>query len=320
MTNPTSRASGLVGTFWQSPVLILVLTNLFWGGNIVAGKLAVGHIDPFVLMIVRWTAALILILPFAARPLRRAWPTLRRHWPLYLFYGTIGFATFNVLTYLAAYFTTGINIAMEQVTINILVMVLNFALFRIRVTSLQLLGAALTIVGVALVVTHGEPARLLALEVNFGDGLVLLACVAWAVYSLVLKYRPATDWLSFLVATCASAAIASFVFQAAIGGGLAMLPEKLAAVTAEGWIICAYTIIFPSILSQLFYVRGVELIGANRASLFINLLPLFGTIGSVLLVGESLQPFHLYAAALIVVGIMLAEWSARRGQIAVSEP
>jgi len=320
MTNPTSRPSSGLSTFWNSPVLVLVFTNLFWGGNIVAGKLAVGHIDPFLLMIIRWIGAMILVLPFAVKPLQRSWPTLRRYWLLYLFYGVVGYATFNVLTYLAAYFTTGVNIAMEQVTINILVMALNFAIFRIRVTALQMLGAALTIVGVAFIVTHGDLGRILALEINLGDGLVLLACIAWAIYSLGLKYRPSTDWLSFLVATCAGAALASVVFQLSFGGGLAVLPEKLAAVSLQGWLISLYAIVFPSVLAQMFYVRGVELIGPNRASLFINLLPLFGTIGSVLVVGESLQPFHFYAAGLIVVGILLAEWSARRGQIAVSEP
>jgi drug/metabolite transporter (DMT)-like permease len=321
MTNPTSgAAAGPFDALMRRPYLVLVLTNLFWGGNIVAGKLAVGNIDPYVLMLVRWTGALVLILPFAAGPLKRSWPTIRKHWPLYLFYGAIGYASFNVTTYIAAYFTSGVNIAMEQVAINILVMALNFAIFRIRVTPLQLLGAALTIVGVVLVATHGDPGRLLSLAVNFGDVLVLFACGIWAIYSLSLKYRPATDWLSFLVATCTGAAIASLVFQATLGGGLPMLPQKFAAVTVEGWLIALYTIVFPSVLAQMFYVRGVELIGANRASLFINLLPLFGTIGSVLVVGESLEPFHFYAGALIVVGIVLAEWSARRGQITVSEP
>lgn len=321
MTNtPPGAVAGPFAALMRRPYLILVLTNLFWGGNIVAGKLAVGNIDPFLLMILRWIGAVILMLPFAIGPLKRSWPTLRRHWPLYLFYGAIGYATFNVLTYLAAYLTSGVNIAMEQVVINILVMALNFAVFRTAVRSLQLVGAALTIVGVVLIATHGDPGRLLSLSINLGDGLVLLACVAWAIYSLALRYRPATDWMSFMVATCLGAAVASVVFQFAFGGGPGALPGKLAEVTLQGWLIVAYTIAFPSILSQMFYVRSVELIGANRASLFINLLPLFGTIGSVIVLGEHLEPFHLAAAALIVVGIVLAEWSARRGQIVVSEP
>ncbi len=321
MTNPaTPAAANPFAALLNRPYLILILANLFWGGNVVAGKLAVGNIDPYVLMLVRWLGAALLMLPFAIGPLRRSWPVLRRHWPLYLFYGALGFGSFNMLIYLAAYHTAGVNIAMEQVVINILVMALNFALFRIGVGPLQLAGAALTIVGVALVATHGELATILALRINFGDGLVLLACIVWAIYSLSLRYRPPTDWLTFMVVTCGGAALASVVYMATFGGGLATLPARLAEVTPNGWLITAYTIVFPSILAQLFYVRGVELIGANRASLFINFLPLFGTIGSILVVGETLQPFHLAAAAVITLGIVLAEWSARRGQIAVSEP
>jgi drug/metabolite transporter (DMT)-like permease len=321
MTSPNSGvAAGPFAALMRQPYLILVLTNLFWGGNIVAGKLAVGNIDPYILMIVRWIGALILVLPFALKPLRSSWPTIRKHWWLYLFYGAVGYAAFNVTTYVAAYFTAGVNIAMEQVTINIFVMALNFAVFRTRVTALQIIGAVVTIAGVALIVTHGELNRLFALTINFGDGLVLFACVLWAIYSLSLKYRPQTDWLSFLFATCIGAALASFVFQAGFGGGPAFLPAKFATTTSMGWLIALYSVVFPSILSQMFYVRGVELIGANRASLFINLLPLFGTSGSVIVLGETLQGFHLLAAALIVVGIVLAEWSARRGQITVSEP
>ena len=311
---PSAAAAGPLAALLHNPYLVLVLTNLLWGGNIVAGKLAVGQIDPYLLMILRWIGAILLILPFAMGHLRRAAPTLRRYWPLFLFYGAVGYAGFNVLMYVSAYFTSGVNMAMEQVTINILVMALNFALFRVAVTPLQLAGALLTIIGVALVATHGDLARLLALEINFGDGLVLIACLIWAVYSLTLRYRPATDWMSFLIATSLGAVLASVVFQLTLGGGVPVLPERFSAITPLGWLITAYTIVFPSVVAQMLYVRGVELIGANRASLFINLLPLFGTLGSVLIIGERLEPFHLYAALLIVVGIVLAEWSARRIQ------
>jgi drug/metabolite transporter (DMT)-like permease len=313
MTNTSSTAAaGPLAAFMRRPYLILVLTNLFWGGNVVAGKLAVGHIDPYLLMLLRWTGALILVLPFAIEPLKRSWPTLRQHWPLFLFYGAIGYGSFNMLTYVAAHLTSGVNISIEQVTINIFVMLLNFAVFRAKVRALQLVGVVLTIVGVALTATHGDLGRILALSINAGDALVLLACFIWAVYSLALRYRPATDWLTFLVATCLGAIVASVVYQAVFGGGPAVLPQLVGEITWQGWLIVAYTIVFPSILSQMLYVRGVDLIGPNRASLFINLIPFFGTIGSILLLGERLEGFHLMAGSLIVAGIVLAEWSARR--------
>src|SRR6188768_1018287 len=134
MTNLPSAATST--STLRTAYIILTLTMLFWGGNVVAGKLAVGNIEPNALMILRWSGALLAVLPFAIRPLRRDWPLIRGKWWLYLFYGAVGFSTFNVLVYMAAYFTSGVNIAIEQVAVNIFVMLINFALFRLHVRAL----------------------------------------------------------------------------------------------------------------------------------------------------------------------------------------
>ena len=209
------------------PYLILVLTTLFWGGNVVAGKLAVGHIDPHSLMILRWTGALLLVLPFAIGPLKRDWPVIRAKWWLYLFYGAVGYATFNVFVYVASYYTSGVNIALEQVAVNIFVILFNFMLFRTRVKALQLLGVVITIVGVAVIATHGDLGRILKLEVNLGDLFVILASVAYAVYSIALRWRPQTHWLSFLSATFVGAILASFAYQAGMGSGPSARTQEL---------------------------------------------------------------------------------------------
>lgn len=302
----------LADRMMSRPYILLVLCNLFWGGNVVAGKAAVGNIDPYALMLLRWAGAALVLLPFAIGPLRQDWPTIRSKWWLYLFYGVVGYATFNVLVYVAAHFTSGVNNAIDQVAINILVMLFNFVLFRTRVKPLQLVGVAVTIVGVALTATHGELGRILSLDINFGDLLVLLASLAYAIYSIGLRWRPRSSWLSFLFATFIGAVLASIAFQATLGGGLDHFIAAVPTITPLGWIIVVYTLLFPSLVSQMFYVRGLELIGANRASLFINLIPLFGALGSVLILGERLASFHLVAGALIIAGIALAEWSARR--------
>lgn len=311
MTNsPADRRPG--ASLLDRPYLILLLTTLFWGGNVVAGKLAVGHIDAHSLMILRWTGALLLVLPFAIRPLARDWRAVRTRWWLYLFYGAIGYATFNVLVYMAAYLTSGVNISLEQVAVNIFVLLFNFLLFRQKVRALQLAGVAITIVGVAIIATHGELTRILKLDVNLGDLLVIIACFAYAIYSIALRWRPQTNWLSFLAATFIGAILASLLYQATLGAGTPALLAGLAAIDMQGWLVVAYTVVFPSVISQMLYVRGVELIGSNRASLFVNLIPLFGTIGSVIVLGERLELFHLAAAALIAAGLVLAEWSAKR--------
>jgi drug/metabolite transporter (DMT)-like permease len=311
MSDPITPRTGAFGALMSRPYVLLILCNLFWGGNVVAGKAAVGNIDPYALMVLRWTGAALLVLPFAIEPLRRDWPTIRAKWWLYLFYGAVGYATFNALCYIAAYYTSGFNIGLDQVTINIFVMLMSFAFFRIRVRALQLVGVAITIAGVALTASHGDLRRILALDINFGDLLVILASLAYAIYSITLRWRPQTDWRSFLLATFIGAALASLVFAATTGGGLAHIAATVPAITPLGWIIVIYTMVLPSIISQMFYVRGVELIGANRASLFINLIPLFGAIGSVLILGEKLETFHFIAAGLVIAGIVLAEWSAR---------
>lgn len=311
----SASAAGLGHALFDRPYLILLLTTLFWGGNVVAGKMAVGHIDPHSLMILRWTGALLLVLPFAMGHLKRDWPVIRRKWWLYLFYGAIGYATFNVFVYVAAYYTSGVNIALEQVAVNIFVIGLNFVLFRTGVKALQLAGIAITIIGVAIIATHGELGRILQLDVNLGDLFIIIACFAYAIYSIALRWRPQTHWLSFLSATFVGAILASFGFQAGLGNGPAALASNFASIDLQGWLIAAYTAIFPSVLSQMLYVRGIELIGSNRASLFINLIPLFGTLGSVIVLAESLEMFHIVAAVLIAAGLVLAEWSARRTEV-----
>lgn len=310
MTNPTTVASPAVSL--RTAYAILTLTTLFWGGNVVAGKLAVGHIEPSALMILRWTGALLVVLPFAIAPVRRDWPVLRHRWWLFLFYGAIGFATFNVLVYVAAHHTSGVNAAIEQVTINIFVMLFNFVLFRTRVAGLQLAGVALTILGVAITASHGDLGRLLALEINVGDLLVILASLAYAIYSIALRWKPQTHWMSFFAAAVVGAILASIFYQQVIGGGVGAFFAQLPEITTLGWIIVAYTVLLPSVISQVLYVRGVEMIGSNRASLFINLIPIFGTIGSVLVLGERLEGFHLIAATLVIIGIVLAELAVRR--------
>lgn len=302
----------LADRLMHRPYVLLVLTTMFWGGNSVAGKAAVGNIDPYALILLRWTGAFLVLLPFALAPIRRDWATIQARWWLYLFYGAVGYALFNVLIYVAAYFTSGVNNAIDQTAINVFVMLLSFLLFRTAVKPLQLVGVAVTIVGVMLTATHGDLRRILSLDINFGDLLVLMASFAYALYSISLRWRPKTNWMSFLAASFFGAVLASIVFQLTLGGGVPHLVKVVPEVTPLGWLIVVYTVLLPSLVSQMLYVRGVELIGANRASLFINLIPLFGAIGSVVLLGERLEPFHFAAGGLIVIGILVAEWSARR--------
>ncbi len=294
------------------PYLLLVFAPLFWGANIVAGKLAVGHVDPYLLLVGRWLGATLIVLTIGVPHLRRDWPKIRPALPMLTLYGVLGFATFNILMYNSAYFTAAVNASIEQAAIPVVVLLANFLIFRVRAKALQIAGLVLTIIGVVWVATRGEPLRILALDVNIGDGMVLLACLLYAAYSLMLKYRPDIHWLSFILVTAAAALLASLVFVLLIGGGFENLVQEIPQTTLRGWGCILYVMIFPSIVAQLCYARGVELVGPNRASIFINLLPVFGTILSVIIIGESFEAYHVIASILVIAGIVLAEYAVLR--------
>jgi drug/metabolite transporter (DMT)-like permease len=314
MTKPQTAASGprqRPANPFAHPYLLLVIAPLMWGGNTIAGKLAVGNIEPVTQTIIRFILAFLLVLPFARPHLRRDWPHIKAGFWWLMLYGTLGFSLFNILMFTAQKYTTSINVSIEQAAIPVLVMAANFTFFKVRARFLQVVGVGLTIWGIILVATYGDPSRILDLSVNFGDVLVVLAAALYAFYSLTLKYRPDIHWLSFLLVTFFGAAVSAILYQLAFGGGVEFFLASLPRVTPTGWSIIVYAAIFPSIVSQLCYAMGVGKIGPNRASLFINLVPVFGTIGSIVIIGETPQLFHITAAVFVISGIVLAEWSSR---------
>jgi drug/metabolite transporter (DMT)-like permease len=151
------------------------------------------------------------------------------------------------------------------------------------------------------------------MDINIGDGFVILACLAYTAYTLALRFRPKVDMMSFMAVSFAGAAISAVLMLALFGGGLGQV-ARLSDASFTVWAVIAYVAVFPSMFSQVAYARGVELVGANRAAPSHNLIPVFGTLGSVIILGESLMPYHFLAAGIIVSGIVLAEWAARRAR------
>ncbi len=282
--------------------ICLVVAALCWGGNAVAGKLALGHVSPMMLTFLRWFLATALIAAISMPQLRRDWPIVKRNLPLLFFYGIVGYTLFNAMLYSAVKYTTVINVAIEQAGIPMLIFLLNFMFFRTAVSLAQITGFAMTLVGVALTASHGDLASLLQLGLNRGDGLMLIAVAAYAIYTIFLRWKPPLDWRTLMAVPALGAALSAVPLLLWEGmQGNVQVPD------ARGWVIAFYTAIFASLLAQVFYIRGVETIGANRAGLFINLVPVFGTLLSVVLLGEQLQLFHVIALVLTLGGIAIAE-------------
>lgn len=294
----------------RSAYVLLFLTALFWGGNAVAGKLAIGHLSPMLLTTLRWTFALIVLLAIGWKEVRRDLATMRANWAMLAALGALGFSLFNIALYSALLYTSAINVMIEQAGMPLFIFLANFILFAMRVTAAQIVGFGLSIIGVVLTATHGEIGRLVKLDVNAGDALMLVAIVLYGGYTVALRFKPAMSWQGLMVAMSAAAVVSSLPFAAwEIASGNAILPD------ARGWAVVAYTVIFPSILAQVFFMRGVDLIGGNRAGLFINMVPVLGTLMSVAILGEAFHTYHAVAMVLVLGGIWLAEHSGRRQRV-----
>ena len=282
--------------------IVLVITTLGWSANSVVGKFAVGHIGPMTLTLLRWCVALAVIVAISLPQLMRDWPAIRRHWLTLFAYGAIGFTAFNALLYSALGYTSAINVVIEQAAIPGLIFVGNYVLFRTRLGIGQITGYAITLSGVVVTASNGSLETLTHLTFNAGDLMMLIACILYAIYTVTLRYKPNIHWKSLMAATAAGALLASvplFAWEVSKPGFVA--PDAI------GWVVVLFTGLVPSLISQILYVRGVELIGPNRAGLFINTIPVFGTLLAVIFLREAFLGFHFAAMALVLVGIAIAE-------------
>jgi len=286
---------------WHSPYLLLALAALFWSGNFIVGRAVHDNIPPVTLAVWRWIGALILLFPFAWRHLRRDISSLWQHRWIVLALSAFGISLFNTMIYAGLGSTTAINALLMQSAIPIAILVCPFCAFGDRVRPMQLLAISISFIGVATIAGRGSIEALLNLQLNSGDIWVLAAVLSYAVYSVLLRKRPTVHPLSFLVASFIAGLFLLFPAYA-----WEILSTAWQAPNASSLLALVYLALFPSLLAYLFFNRGVELIGANRAGQFIHLMPVFGSMLAVAFLGEAVQIFHLVGLVFIATGITLA--------------
>lgn len=287
--------------FLNEPRLLMLLPGLFWAGNAIVARSMAGEIPPIGLAFWRWTAAALLIWPFAWTHLRRDAPVMLRNWPVMVVLSALGISVFNTFLYLGAQTTTAINLVMLQTTMPVMVVVATFLLFRERVTKFQAAGIAVSLAGALTLISHGDPAVLTHFNFTQGDLWMLAAVLSYAAYTALLRLRPAVHGLSFAFASFAVGAALLVPFYVA-----ETLWDRPMPVTAASVLAVGYVAIFASILAYLAFNRTVELVGANTAGLTVHLVPVFGTVLAVLLLGETFHPYHGIGVALIATGLLLA--------------
>lgn len=303
--------SKAITALYNSAYLLLALACLFWAGNFVMGRGVSDTVPPMALSFWRWLLAALLILPFAWPYLKRDWPVIRQRLPYYLTMGFLGGTSFNALTYAALHTTTATNALVLNSANAVLIVIANFIFQSIRPPLSQIIAIIIAMTGMLFIITAGDISTIAALEFNSGDLLVIGSMIGWAIYTSLLPNKPETHWLSFtaMIFICSTILLVPL-----------MLAEHFlyAPMIVDNKTISAilYAAIFPGLLAYIFFNRGVELVGGNRAGIVMYLVPVFGAILAILLLDETLEIYHLIGFALIITGVTLS----RRKQKKAADP
>jgi drug/metabolite transporter (DMT)-like permease len=246
-----------------------------------------------------------MLLPFARTHLEHDWPALRAQLPLMVLLSATGFALNNALSYWALQYTQALNALLIQSSGPLFVGLWSLTLFGVRLTPAQLAGITLSLLGVLIIILHGDFRALASIQFNKGDLMFAAAIFAFGLYSALMPGRPKTHLLSLISFTTGCGALLLLPFSIwELSTGFTLKFDALTLATL------IYVVIFPSTLAYLFFNRGIALIGPNRAAPFFHLIPVFGSAMAILLLGEQPHLFHLVGYLLVLAGVVIASRKA----------
>ena len=284
------------------PYVFLILATLFWAGNFTFGRVLSEALPPFGINLIRWSIACVLLVPLALAREGRIVRPAPGLWPALLVMSVAGVLLFQALVYLSLQFTTSVNAALIAATTPIMTLLIAAAVGADSLTGRRVIGAVLSLGGVAWIVSRGSLGALLGLSVNRGDLIMVLAAFLWAVYT-VLSQRVLRT-LSPLAMTTTTALLA-LPFLALIGG-YELWTRPIGAITPITVLGLLYVGIVASVAAFLCWNAGIGGVGAARGAVFLNLIPLFTASMAVPLLGERLGAAQLLGGLLIVLGVTLA--------------
>jgi drug/metabolite transporter (DMT)-like permease len=283
--------------------LMLVLATLFWAGNFIVGKAAfVENIPPMSLVFFRWSLVWLILLPFTYREIIKCRKIIMKNLPLLLFLALTSVGLFNSFTYLALVYTQVINASLFNTAIPAMIILLCF-LFKIEQTNrFQIVGLIFSVLGILSIITKLDVNILLSLNFNKGDIIMIGGVVTWGLYSSFLKKKnfplPLLTLVHILCTFGLLFILPQFLFELSQG-------QIIKLDTNLGFIL-VYLALFPSIGSYYCWAGAVAIIGANRAGIFLSLIPLFSTILAMIFFKEKFYFFHFIGSILIVLGLFLS--------------
>ena len=283
--------------------ILLVLAVFFWAGNFIVGKFAtLFGIPPLTLNVFRWIAVWLILMPFTYREIQNNLPNIRKNWLVISFMGVITISTFNSVVYFALNYTQVINAVLVLAAIPAATIVLS-SLMNIEKTNIfQLIGLFLSIIGIGSIISNGDFQKIISLNFNKGDLWMLVCVITWALYSTLLKKNKFEfsqfTLIQLMVSVGILFLIPQFFYEKSIG--LEVNFNK------AFFLILFYVVIFPAIAAYYCWQKGVEIIGPNRASMFIQLMPLFSAVMAIIIFNEKFELYHFVGTSFIVLGIYLS--------------
>ena len=282
--------------------IFLVLAVLFWSGNFITGRYISTSIEPMQLSFYRWFFVLVLLLPYIFINYKDLILGFKKDSLLLVVFGAFGIAGFNTFLYYGLQTTSATNALLINSSTPIFIILISSIIFRIAITKIQILGVLLSTLGVLYLILKGNINHILELNFTPGDLWILLAAFDWAIYSVLLKFKP-KELSSFSFLTITSFIGVIILYIAFILQGYSL--EFSFLLNKEVLYSLIYIVIFPSILSFYFWNMATIEIGANKAGQSAHLMPIFGAILAYIFLGEVLEFYHIVGIVLIAIGIYL---------------
>ena len=283
--------------------LLLIASSLFWSGNFFTGKIAsLYDLTPFKLSFLRWSLAFLLLLPFTYRKIIKDFDKYKKNLPYILFTSILGVTIFNSFTYLSLQTSMVINSSIMASITPLLIIFFSWLIFKTQTYFMQFFGIILSIIGVILIITKAKLTNLIDLNFTTGDLWMLAAVFSWGLYSVLLKKIDSSlSQLATLEVMIFFGLIFIFPFYVFESLNNSFLPKDTNEI-----LMISYVAIFASITSFFAWNKGVSILGANKASLFLHLIPVFSSMWAILFLGENFSFFHLLGTIFIVLGIVLS--------------
>lgn len=299
----------LLAKGWNQPYLLLILATLFWGGNAVVGRFLAGSLPPVTISALRLTISALVFTPFVIKLLRQDWEQAKRHWGGIVAAAITGVIGYNLLIYWALNYTTAINATLINSTSPLFIGLLAYLFLKERLTARHFLSILVSMVGIMWVASQGSLERLLNLDFNRGDLIMLVAVFSWAIYSVIIPkishhFSPFSLFgyclaTAFLISV--PAAIVELQFKTIQTFGF----KELLAVLYLG--------IFPSLCSFIFWNRASTMVGPSKSSLFLNLTAVFAALLGFIILGERLTVAQVIGGFLVFLGVFISSSARSEG-------